>query len=378
MWPVVGGLAVFGVLGVVVLARRSHDHGSLAASSSLAPRLRASDLVVEAHPVRLPEAYITIRDWSVPRPWVLLGYDRPAAEALVRDVAGAAEALQCTRRGCSVTPTAAALTALSPASRNRIYNALATIPGTPQAEDAFHRPAALGPFSALPGLPPGAAPWMDQLTWSQAGTPTFSDLGATCSHLPARADCDAFVRTMLSRPSSALGLRVGTPGAIARAAAEFRPEQREAVLATLGAAAAAGASSVPLTELFPTWARQRLDTFPTPAEDWTNCYWTALRFAGVDAGVIGNGATMDGVLSESFARVSGPPYFGDVLVLRDAQGGAIHAATVLVAGYVFTKNGSGHLQAWRVVPTTEVQADFPMTATTEYWRPLAPAAPPPR
>ena len=62
------------------------------------------------------------------------------------------------------------------------------------------------------------------------------------------------------------------------------------------------------------------------------------------------------------------------MVLRDQHERAIHAASVLVAGYVFTKNGSGHLQAWRIVPTVDVTADFPDTVVLEYWRVRGPAA----
>lgn len=340
------------------------------------PRLRPSDLLVESHPVQLPEEYITIRDWSVPRRWVLTGYDRPRAVALLRDVAGASDSLQCDSTGCTLAPNVESLLALTPVARSRLYSVLAEMRENPQADDAFHRPASLGPFSMIPGLPPGAGQWVDAFTWDQNGTPSFSDISSVCTRLADHAACNAFVRTMLSRPSASLRILLDAPGVVERAVAEFAPERQAEVREALTTAAANRAATVPVVTFMPAWARERLDTFPTPAEDWTNCFWSALNFVNRAPGIIGSYADMESILGAEFERVTGPARFGDVLLLRNARSRPIHAATVLVGGYVFTKNGFGHLQAWRIVPTTDVTADFPQTAIVEYWRPRA--APPTR
>lgn len=368
-WKLVGALSTLALIAVVALARGGPRPWSRpAAQAESAPRLRPDDLIVEPHTVRLPEEYIAIRDWTIPRRWMLPRYTRETALALLRDLPGAADALQCDASGCSLRPTVEGVSALSPEARSRLYSVLADIPGNPQADDAFHRPPERGPFSAIPLLPSGAGRWLDALTWSQNGTPTYSDLGTVCAHLAGRAECNDFVRTMLSRPSHAVNIRVREPGSIERALAEFGPDRRPAVAATLRAAAASGARTVPLAALLPAWAQQRLDTYPTREEDWTNCFWTALRFVDQAPGPVTDDAALEAGLLGFFERVSGPHYFGDIMVLRDQNQRAVHAASVLVAGYVFTKNGFGHLQAWRIVPTVDVTADFPDTSAVEYWR----------
>ncbi|MDB4931438.1 MAG: hypothetical protein JWM10_3922, partial [Myxococcaceae bacterium] len=336
--------------------------------------LRPADLIVEEHPVPLPEAYVAVRDWTVPRRWIMPDGSRAEAAALLREMPGAVDALRCDASGCALWPDVAAIVALSPAARSRLYSSLAEVNANPQADDAFHRPASLGPFSRTPGLPPGAVPFIDAYTWDQNGTPSFSDISGVCSHLGGREACNAFVRAMLSRPSAGVRLRVGAPGVVDRAVAEFAPGRQAEVREALTTAAAAGPSStVALATLLPPWARERLDTFPALNEDWTNCFWTSLRFLDRAPQVVGSFDVMEAVLGADFERVSGAPRFGDVALLRNGRGRPIHAANVLLAGYVYTKNGFGHLQAWRVAPLADVTADFPMTATTEYWRPRAAA-----
>ena len=81
-----------------------------------------------------------------------------------------------------------------------------------------------------------------------------------------------------------------------------------------------------------------------------------------------NGPEMDARLRRDFVRVAATPQFGDVLLVRDRAQGAVHSATWLLGGYLFEKNGYGRLQAWRVVPLTQVLADYPEADSTEVWR----------
>ena len=379
-WRLTTSLFVIGVIVLVMIAlvvRGSLSRSTprtappLAATSA---RLGPADLLVETHRVVLPAEYVGVRDWTVPRRWVLHGYDRARATELLRDVSGAAESLQCDPNGCTLWPTSAALLALSPESRTRLYSVLAEMRENPQADDAFHRTAAEGPFSTVTDLPPGAARWVDAFTWDVNGVHCFSDISSVCSRLQDHDACNAFVRTMLSRRSATIRLRLRSPGVIERAVAEFVPERQAEVRETLTAAIARGETTFMLSVFMPAWARARLRTFPTPDEDWTNCFWTALNFVNRAPGVIGNYAELEAVLGTDFDRVTGPTRFGDIMVLRASRNRPIHAATVLVAGYVFTKNGFGHLQAWRIVPTTQVTADFPATTSIDYWRVRSAAA----
>ncbi len=95
----------------------------------------------------------------------------------------------------------------------------------------------------------------------------------------------------------------------------------------LEAARLSGVTQVALETLLPAWARGRVGTFPDAGEEWTNCFWTSLRFLDRAHGPVGTGEAMDARLRGDFVLVARNPRFGDVIVLRDAAGRALHSAT---------------------------------------------------
>lgn len=362
----VASLLVLAAVSVVTLARRRPASPRVATPAAEA-RLGPDDLDAEARHVVLPPSRLPAQSWGGSRRWVLPGVSRPQALALLAGLDGAARDLRCDASGCALSPSLADVAALSPSDRSRIYGALVEVDRNPQAENTFYRSPEAGPFSATPGLPSAARPLLDALTWSRHGVPAFSDLAVVCDRL-GPAGCQEFMAAMLSRPSVAVSLHVGVPGAVDRIAAAFGPDERPAVRAQLAAARASGATSVPLESLLPSWARAKLDTFPAADEERTNCFSTALRFVDAWRGEVPDGAAMDAHLRRDFEPVAGAPRFGDVLLLRAGDRAAVHAAVWLLGGYLFEKNGRGRLQAWRMVPLSEVMADFPGATSTEMWR----------
>lgn len=361
------------LLAGVVFAARSKLR-SLATStpatmaSPTGAGVQPDDLSVQMHQVVITDELLALRDWTVTRRWVFRGSTHAQAADLLRDVPGAADALRCDDSGCAYWPTYEAVAALGAGPRSRLYNALARMPGNPQSDDTFHRAVELGPFSAGVDMPAEARPLVDALTWTEGGVPSFSDLGVVCGRLGSAARCRDFVRSLLSRRSASVTLRLTDAAAVERIASAFLPEQRAAVRARLNAERVAGESSLALAALLPPWAQQRLDTFPAVGEDWTNCYWSALRFVDDATGPIESGPAMDAVLARDFERIPTATQFGDVVVLRDQAGVNIHSATRLLGGYVFTKNGHGRFQAWRIVPMTDLTTDFWNVASVESWR----------
>ena len=364
----IAGLAV--AFGVARAQRRSTAMASPRPVSSVdpSPSVRAEDLVVETRIVALPDEILPARDWAVPVRWRLPGYTRERALTLLADVAGAAPRLDCDASGCSLLPPLESVAALSPPVRSRIYSVLALIDGNPQAGDTFYRSDPLGPFSAVPGIPPAVRPLMDSLTWHREGVPAFSDLAVVCGRLGTREACRGFMRAMLSRPSAAVSLRLRDPEVIERVVSSFVPSEQAAVRDRLTAARAAGEATLPLDALLPSWARSRLGTFPAADEAWTNCFWTVLRFVDRASGAVADGEALDAVLRRDFEQVPSAARFGDVLVVRDAEQRPLHSATWLLGGYLFEKNGFGRLQAWRIVPLSDVMMEYPTAGSVNLWR----------
>lgn len=370
---VYGSLLVVGLIAVFGFARLNHRRpASLvrpAAAMDDTPGVRSEDLVVVTRIVSLPDEILPARDWAVPRRWRLPGYTRERASTLLADVAGADARLDCDASGCSVLPPLQSVAALSLPARSRLYTVLAAIEGNPQSDDTFYRSPQIGPFSTAPGLPSSIRPLMDSLTWHRDGVPAFSDIPVVCESLGTREACRGFMRAMLSRPSASVSLRLGDVAAVERFASSFVEGERAAVRERLVAARAAGEPTIALEALLPEWARSHLGTFPPAGQEWTNCFWTSLRFLGRESGPLGNGDEMDAVLRRDFVRVPTAARFGDVFVVRDTEGRPIHSATWLLGGYLFEKNGFGRLQAWRIVPLTEVMMDYPAAGSVDIWRP---------
>jgi len=369
---VIGGLLL--VAGVLFMGRARY--GSATATAPIdeptpvgaTHGLRPDDLTVQMHQVVIPDSILALRNWTITRPWRFPAATQPDALAQLRDVPEAAAHLRCDADGCRFWPTFDGLAAMSPVARTRLYAWLATTPDNPQADDTFYRAVELGPFSAVPAMPPEARPLVDALTWNRGGVPSFSDLGTVCARLGSPELCRSFVSALLSRRSASVSLRLTDAGSVERITAEFPPYQRAAVRARLTAARAVREATVPLASLLPAWAQQRLDTFPAVGEDWTNCYWSVLRFVDDASGPVASGSELDATLTRDFARIPAATQLGDVVVLRDATGDVIHAATRLLGGYTFTKNGHGRFQAWRVVPMTDLTTDYWQVASVESWR----------
>lgn len=362
---VLGVLAVFSALGVLSRGTASAPESRAETRSDL--RVRTEDLAVETRLVQMPEALLPVQAWGGSRRWLLPGYDRARALALLSGLRHAEAELTCDASGCAIQPGLDDVAALSPADRSRIYAVLVRVGGNGPAENTFYRSPDLGPFSAVPGVPSEVRPLLDALTWSHVGVPAFSDLAVVCDRLGSREACAPFARAMLSRPTASVSLRLDEPGAVDRAVASFRAADQATVRSQIEAARAGGATRFPLDELLPPRARGRLGTFPGPGEGWTNCFSTALEFVGAGSGPIESGDAMDARLRRDFVRVT-TPQFGDVLLVRGPGGEPVHAATWLLGGYLFEKNGYGRLQAWRVVPMTQALANHPSASATEVWR----------
>ncbi len=339
--------------------------------------VRSEDFVAQVRHIAPPDEVMPTVDCAQPRPWQLPDRDRASTLELLNSTVGDPalvaqfEAnLSCSAdRGCTIRPPLDAMEALPTAARSRLYTVLARVDTNPPADDAFHRPVAWGPFSATPGLPEEARRMIDRLTWNLAGVPTFSDLRLVCARLPTPEARRAFLRAMLTRRTADVSLRVDSQESIDRAVAAFPSRSRAAVRVQLSSARGAGMQTVPLVSLLPEWPRTHAGTFPRLDEAWTNCFWTALRFIDDQPSPpVTNDAVWGAMVEREFVRVREDLRVGDVLVLRDAAGRRVHAATWLLGGYLYTKDGLGSLWPWRIVSLDDLLIGFPTTANMEFWR----------
>ena len=108
-----------------------------------------------------------------------------------------------------------------------------------------------------------------------------------------------------------------------------------------------------LLYLLPSFARERLYTYPPPAkpnDPPQDCHWTTLNFFNdpPDDRFASSEYTVQYIKTNCYP-VARPECFGDMVFFLNRNGGAIHSAVYLAEDIVFTKNGNDCAQPWMLM-----------------------------
>ena len=125
-----------------------------------------------------------------------------------------------------------------------------------------------------------------------------------------------------------------------------------------------GGASISVSALLPPFARLRLYTFPDswddPAATQEDCLFTALNFFNRSADTnLFNREYANRILQSDYVQTAGEPTFGDLIVLYDSNGQAIHCCVYIAEDFVFTKNGLSGFQPWVVMRMSEMTTYYP-------------------
>ncbi len=121
-------------------------------------------------------------------------------------------------------------------------------------------------------------------------------------------------------------------------------------------------ASISLLYLLPPFARQRLYTYPEPSQPndpAEDCHWSTMNFFN---------ATPDNRFSDpkytvaylkaNYYKIGEPTAYGDIILLLNKDGNAIHSAIYLADDIVFTKNGNNFAQPWMLMHLKDLVAEF--------------------
>ncbi len=103
--------------------------------------------------------------------------------------------------------------------------------------------------------------------------------------------------------------------------------------------------------LLPPFARERLYNHPYNREPSAgmkeDCFWTAFNFFCDEPDYKFNDLNYAGqILQKDYYKLIQPNRLGDLILLADKNGNAIHAASYICDDIVFTKNGENYTQPW--------------------------------
>jgi hypothetical protein len=112
-----------------------------------------------------------------------------------------------------------------------------------------------------------------------------------------------------------------------------------------------GGTSIDITHFLPSFARQRIYTYPFPslAGDFTkqDCHWTSLNFFNStpdDRFTVP--AYTKSVVESQFEVIQDAPRFGDMMVIFTGETEIVHSAIYIADDIVFTKNGGMAVHPW--------------------------------
>jgi hypothetical protein len=121
--------------------------------------------------------------------------------------------------------------------------------------------------------------------------------------------------------------------------------------------------SLSILYLLPSMARERLFTSPLPPQNdgqkLPDCHWTALNFfnANPDPRMNDNGYASQ-FIQNNYYEVAKPSIAGDLVLLVNQSGQAVHSAVYLADDLVFTKNGINYAQPWILMHIKDMQGNF--------------------
>ena len=108
--------------------------------------------------------------------------------------------------------------------------------------------------------------------------------------------------------------------------------------------------TISMLYLLPPFARERLYTSPLPSKSGDpsmDCHWTTLNFfREVPDDRFGDDVYTSAYIQANYYRIAKPGLYGDLVLVMNQAGQAIHSAVYLADDIVFTKNGSNYAQPW--------------------------------
>ena len=267
--------------------------------------------------------------------------------------------------GIRIAPSPEVVLSLSAATRGKLYPLLGRTPDNYAQFTPFRfRTGGLDDWFAECGLPKDKLATVRQLTYSHDGTLCFAD-AATFAQIATPDETKCLIKSLWRVSTFVLKLRI-TPqtdvdalmkywGTLSSARV-YRPLIESMTRVPEGA-------TINVSYFLPPFARLRLYTYPNPAD--TNilredCFWSSMNFFNhsPDNGFFDPDYTRK-VLAADYMRVrDGSRQPGDLLLLRNRDGMALHMCVYIAEEVVFTKNGANTQQPWVFMKLPEMLSTY--------------------
>lgn len=291
----------------------------------------------------------------------------------------AADNVQDSPKATIVRPGDEVVIAMTHEVRAKLYATLAQWPENRYMANPYRLPSE--DFSALltnKDIPPAAFKMMKNLTYTQAGKRVFSDPEVVLHQIPTTEGRlrlmkmltyqTAVLARIKLRPDSDVDKLLGYWGAMPGVRAkDLRP-----LLDSIKKTPEGG--SISLLYFLPPFARERLYTFPLPAEAGDvrmDCHWTALNFFNTTPDPrFQDNAYASSFIKENYYQIGKPSKVGDLVFLLNCKNEVVHSAVYIAEDFVFTKNGINFAQPWILMRIPKMSEAFTVgeEPTVAYYR----------
>ena len=125
-----------------------------------------------------------------------------------------------------------------------------------------------------------------------------------------------------------------------------------------------GGQAISIAYLLPSFARQRLYTYPVPPEGGTaskhDCHWSSFNFfSETPDDRFCDIVEVKRTLERDYYRVYGNLLLGDLILFVNSQAAVLHSAVYIANEYVFTKNGNLSTQPWMLMKIDDLKTYYP-------------------
>jgi hypothetical protein len=317
------------------------------------------------------------REWAPPAPprWVFPA-STPADVARLLSAAGMQPSSIATvmetvavdppSAGVVLSPDRAFVIGLDPETRGKLYLRLGASDRNRAQEGAFRY---FGTADEWLGenLSPATRQLVDPLLYSSGGFMFFADLDLIRAQIATPAELQRLVKRLLRQATVMANLHMDDVSRLGEISEYWgRGGRRTDIRPLLESLAEKGrASSVDISHLLPTLARQHLYRYPkTTSADLAapllaNCYWTALNFFKdpPDPRFLDLDAAMESLKNDYFFIHDGLQ-LGDIVTFADKNGRLFHVAVHIADDLVFGKNGGSPLAPWSILPLEQLKGHY--------------------
>lgn len=207
---------------------------------------------------------------------------------------------------------------------------------------------------------------LKKLVYVRGDTGCFSDFGILLQQVPDQANRLKLVEA-LSRQSAALvGVQIWPDTDIDKELDYWsRPHGVRLInirplLESLKSRPRGGTASI--LYFLPPFARERLYTYPLPSQlgdPAMDCHWSTLNFFNdTPDNRFSDPKYTSAYIETNYYRIAEPSAYGDIILLLDEHGDAIHSGVYLADDIIFTKNGNNFTQPWMLMHLKDLLAEY--------------------